>query len=100
MGMPDSKSIKKTLKKLEKAEGTLMISPDATPLERLRWDLCQKFIVYKRKNKLNQKQLSEKLGVDEAKMSKILRHRIEEFSTDRLMNLYQQLDPEIKIRVG
>jgi predicted XRE-type DNA-binding protein len=100
MGFPDRKEIQKALKKLEKAEGTLALSPSATPLEKLRWDICQRFIAYKISHQLNQKELAEVLGVDEAKMSKILRHRIEEFSTDRLINLYSSLDPEVSLEVG
>jgi len=38
--------------------------------------------------------------VDEAKASKILHHRIDEFSTDRLIALYSKLDPDLKLKVG
>ncbi len=86
--------------KLDKVEGTLMISPNATPLQKLRWDICQKFVRYTREHELTQDQLAKKLGVDKAKVSKILHHRIDEFSTDRLITLYQQLNPDIKIKVG
>ena len=48
----------------------------------------------------NQKELANILGVDEAKVSKILRHRISEFSTDRLIDLYSRLDPDLKLKVG
>ena len=51
-------------------------------------------------NNLNQKELAKLLGVDEAKISKILRHRIEEFSTDRLINLYSSLHPQVKLKVA
>lgn len=87
-------------KKLAKADGTLMISPDASPLERFRWDLCQKFLQFKMDHDLSQVQLAELLGVDKAKVSKILHHRIEEFSTDRLVTLYQKIDPDIVIKVS
>ena len=100
MGSPKSDQIKKVSKRLEKSEGTLMISSDASPLEKLRWDLCQRFVQYKKDHAVSQDEMAEILGVDKAKVSKILRHRIEEFSTDRLISLYQILNPDTKIKVS
>ncbi|HMN69385.1 MAG TPA: XRE family transcriptional regulator [Bdellovibrionales bacterium] len=100
MGFPDKKRLDKVRAKLEKAEGTLMIAPDATPLEKFRWDICQKFLQYKAAHHMTQDELAEAIGVDKAKMSKILHHRIDEFSTDRLIKLYQELNPKVKIKVS
>ena len=100
MGFPNKKEIKKVLKKLEKVDGTVLLSPNATVLEKFRFDLCQKFLRYKIKNDLTQKQMALELGIDEAKMSKILHHRIKEFSTDRLISLYSKIDPHLKLKVA
>jgi predicted XRE-type DNA-binding protein len=100
MGFPDKKELERALKKLEKAEGTLALKSDATPLEKFRFDLCQKFLKYKKANNLNQKKLAEALNIDEPKVSKILHHRIDEFSTDRLIELYSRLEPDLKLKVG
>ena len=100
MKFPTKKTLDSMRKKLAKAEGTLLISPDASPLEKFRWDLCQKFVRYKMDHELSQDQLAEQLGVDKAKVSKILHHRIDEFSTDRLVTLYQKIDPDIVIKVS
>lgn len=100
MGFPSKEEIKRALKKLEKVEGTLALPEHPTPLQKFRWDLCQSFIKYKRTHGLSQKQLAEALSVDEPKVSKILHHRIDEFSTDRLITLYEKLEPHVKLRVG
>lgn len=100
MGFPSKSEIERALKKLDKTDGTLALKANATALEKFRWDLCQKFIKYKKAHGYNQKQLSELLEVDEAKTSKILHHRIGEFSTDRLIALYSKLDPDLKLKVG
>jgi predicted XRE-type DNA-binding protein len=100
MAFPSKAELDRALKKLEKVEGTLALKPDATPLEKFRFDLCQKFIKYKKTHKLNQKALAQALSIDEPKMSKILHHRIDEFSTDRLIDLYSRLDPDLKLKVG
>ena len=100
MGFPNKKELERALKKLEKAEGTLALRPDASPLEKFRFDLCQKFLKYKKTHELNQKEFAQVLNIDEPKMSKVLHHRIDEFSTDRLIELYSRLEPDLKLKVG
>ena len=100
MGLPNKKELESVLKKLEKSQGTLALKDNATSLEKFRFDLCQKFLKYKKSHEMNQKELAEALGVDEAKISKILHHRIDEFSSDRLIDLYSKLDPDLKLKVG
>ena len=100
MGFPSESELKKIRNKLDKAEGTLMLAPNATPREKFRWDICQKFVVYKQKHTLTVQELADILGTDKAKVSKILRHRIESFSTDRLLTLLQIIYPETKLRVA
>lgn len=100
MAFPTQKKIKKVLQKLEGKEGTQAPPANPTPLEKFRWDIQQKFVVYKNKNKISQREMCVLLGVDEAKVSKILRNHLEDFSTDRLITLYEKLNPNIKIRVS
>jgi predicted XRE-type DNA-binding protein len=100
MGYPRKAEINRALKNLEKKEGTLPLKSNASALEKFRFDLCQKFLKYKKSHAINQKEMAEILGVDEAKVSKILHHRIDEFSTDRLIDLCSKLEPDLKLRVG
>lgn len=100
MGFPNEKQLKKIRKKLERVEGTLMLPENPSPLQKFRWELCQKFVQYRREHDISQDEMAKALGVDKGKVSKILHHRVKEFSTDRLISLYQELNPELKIRVG
>ncbi|MEK6705042.1 MAG: XRE family transcriptional regulator [Bdellovibrionota bacterium] len=100
MSFPSESELKMVRKKLAKATGTLMLAPNATPLERFRFDICQKFVVYKQKHKLSLEEMAKTLGTDKAKVSKILRHRIESFSTDRLVTWLQIIYPETKLKVA
>ncbi len=100
MGFPSQSEIKRALKKLEKAEGTLAPPANPTPLEKFRHDIQQKFVGYKLTKRISQRDMAERLGVDEGKVSKILHNRISEFSTDRLIHLYEKLDPKLKLKVG
>jgi predicted XRE-type DNA-binding protein len=100
MAFPTKEQIKKALKKLENVEGTLMLPEHPTALQKFRWDICQQFVLYKRVNNCTQKQMAELVEIDEAKISKILHHRIDEFSTDRLILIYEKLNPKIQLRVS
>ena len=100
MGMPSKTEIQRVLKKLEKSEGSLAPPTNPTPLEKFRFDIQQKFTVYKLKNNISQREMAKIVGIDEAKMSKILHNRIAEFSTDRLISLYEKINPSIKLKVS
>jgi predicted XRE-type DNA-binding protein len=60
----------------------------------------QKFVQYQRENDLTLEEMGHILGIDRGKVSKILRHHIDEFSTDRLIGYLQILYPETKLKVG
>jgi predicted XRE-type DNA-binding protein len=100
MGFPSKAEVKRALKKLEKAEGTLAKPANPTALEKFRWDIQQKFVIYKLDKNISQKKMAEIIGIDEGKMSKILHNRLDEFSTDRLITLYERLNPRAKLKVG
>jgi predicted XRE-type DNA-binding protein len=100
MGMPSRAEIKRVLKKLENVEGTLAPPENPTPLEKFRHDIQQKFVGYILKEKISQREMAKMLGIDEGKVSKILHNRLEEFSTDRLINLYEKLNPDVKLKVS
>lgn len=100
MGMPSRAEMRKVLKKLEKAEGTLAPPENPTPLQKFRFDLQQRFVSYKLQTKISQREMAERLGIDESKVSKILRNRLSEFSTDRLITLYEKINPKLKLKVA
>lgn len=99
MSFPSREEIEKVSEKLKNTEGTLLLSSDPTPIEQLRWDMCQRFLSYKMEKNISQKELAQQLGIDEAKVSKILRHRIKDFSTDRLAKLLYKIDKNLTLKV-
>jgi len=100
MGMPNRGELQRVLKKLEKAEGFLSPPENPSPLEKFRFDIQQKFVSYLLKNKISQREMAKLLGIDEGKVSKLLRNRLDEFSTDRMINLYEKINPGVKLKVS
>ena len=98
---PSKKEIKRVIKEIhEKDLWTVGRPENPTPLEQFRFDLQQKFALYILRAKITQKEMAERLGVDETKVSKILRNRLDDFSTDRLITLYEKINPNVKLKVS
>ncbi len=94
MGMPSEKVLKKMRKKLDKCEGSLMLSPDATELDKFRFEICKQFVIYAQEYNLKSKELAKIVGVDESIMSKVLRYRNERFTTDKLIEMLSKIYPK------
>ena len=97
MPFPNDKELEKIRKASEKWEGTLMPSENPTPLEKLRWDICQELVRYANKKGLKNIELAKEAGVNETDMSRILRHRIDRFSTDKLLQILAKIKPNHQI---
>lgn len=100
MSFPKKEELKDILQKIALKEGSLALSGSPTPLEQFRFDLCQMFIQYKLEQQITQRELAKRLEVDEGKVSKILHHRIEHFSTDRLVGLLLRIKPDLSLKAG
>jgi predicted XRE-type DNA-binding protein len=100
MPFPDEKDLRRVRKKLAKAKGFLMLSPDADELSRFRFRICQELLRYTRENKMTAVSMAAFLGITKADMSRIFNHRIEKFSTDRLIRLYAKINPDYKLKVA
>ncbi len=101
MGWPSRKEIERVLTKIEKENLWTKGKPEhPTPLEKFRHDIQQRIVGFKLRSKISQRELAKILGIDEGKVSKILHNHLEEFSTDRLINLYTKIDPDVKLKVS
>lgn len=93
MKFPSEKELSKIRKKLEKTEGSVVLSKNATELEKFRYEICRQFVVYQREHEMKCKELAKLVGVDESIMSKVLRYRNERFTTDKLIQMLSKIHP-------
>jgi predicted XRE-type DNA-binding protein len=100
MGFPSRKEIKRVLKELEHIEGSRMLHPDDSLVDRIKFDICARFIIYRRENEITQKELAKILDLDPALMSKILHYRFDDFTIDRLVRLLEILHKDISIKIA
>lgn len=96
---PSKKELDEVRKKLDKGEASFVLPPDANPVDKTKYEMCKKFVVYKAKKNLTQKELAERIGIDQALVSKILHYQIAEFTTDRLIRYLSKIFKEVEVRV-
>ncbi len=95
---PSEAQIKEMREKLSKGPASQPLPHNATPVDKIKHDICREFVVYKNSSKISQKALAEKIGIDEALMSKILHYNIDEFTIDRLVKFLTALRPNAKLK--
>ena len=100
MAFPSEKELKRVRKKLAKVQGFLMLAPNADELARFRFRICQDLLKYARENELTAVEMARFLGVPKADMSRIFNHRIDRFSTDKLIRLYAKINPDYRLKVA
>jgi len=97
---PSEREIKSMLKKLGNESGSAMLSPDASASDRFRFDLCEKILIWMKFQNWSQRQLAKKLKIDEARVSEIVHYRIGRFSTDKLLEYYERLNPKANFQIA
>ena len=69
-----------------------VLTPDATPLEKSKYELCQNILAYRQENNLSEKEIGKRLGIKPAKkLECLLFCHIENFSLDELVEYASQL---------
>ena len=99
---PDEVTLKRVRKKLSDPNyrgGNLALPKNATEVDRAKYHLCQLIARYQRERGLLQKDIARRIGVDESRISDILRGKIESFTLDRLISYAEKLHPGLRVQV-
>ena len=98
---PDEKDLQDILKKLSSDEviGSTVIPKNAPESDKIKYKLCGKILEYKIAKNLTQKELAEKIGLDEPETSRVLHYKIERYSIERLLGYAMVLYPKLTIEV-
>ncbi len=100
MTFPSEKELKKIREQLSKVDPSYGLPENPTKAEKLKYELCKKFVVYIRKNKITQIELAKKLNIDPARLNEIVKYKIHLFTVDKLIEYAQLLDPNLEIKVA
>jgi predicted XRE-type DNA-binding protein len=99
---PDAKRLARIRERLSDPEyrgGNVALSDTAGEVDRAKYQLCQLIAKYRREHGLLQRDIARQIGVDEARISDILRGRIDGFTLDRLIGYAEKLHPGLRVRV-
>jgi predicted XRE-type DNA-binding protein len=100
MAFPNEKELKKMREKLEKAEPSHLLPRNASKADKLKYALCQKFVIYLLDHNLSQAELARNLNMDTARLNEIVKYKIDLFTVDKLIEFAQRLDPNLEINVA
>lgn len=81
--------------------GSWILSNNSTPLEKSKHEICREILLYQRKHKLTDKELTEKMELTLPETEDILHYRFNCFTLDRLMTYANKLfkTEPLKVRV-
>ena len=88
-------------KKFEAMEPSYALPPNASQLDKTKFYLCRDFVVYLREEKMTQRELADRLGIDEARVSEIVNYKLWVINTDNLFKWHENICPDTtSIRFG
>lgn len=98
---PDEKDIQSIVDQLSSDEiiGSSVLPKNASEADKIKFKLCSKIVEYKLKRNLTQKELAEKLNLDEPETSRVLHYKIERYSIERLLGYARILFPKLTLEV-
>lgn len=100
MVMPNKKELDRVRKKLSKIDGTRVLPKGASVVDRTKYNICKEFVSYLLDNNMSKKELAMILGIDPARVSEIVKYKIELFTIDRLAGLLECIRPSLKLKVA
>ena len=76
------------------------LMPNATPMDKAKYEICQSILGYQQDNKLSDKEISHKLGIKEKKrLECLLFCHIDTFNLDELGEYAIKLFGDFKLRI-
>jgi len=97
---PKESEVSKMREKLSSGPATRILDFDnLTRADQVKFRICEQIIKFKNEHKLTQKELAERLGENEALISKVVRYRFDEFTIDRLLKFVTVLYPKIEFKL-
>ena len=100
MKFPREEELQEIIEIMEKTEPSRSLPPNASTVEKIKYKLCEKFVRYFLKNEISQAELARQINIDPSRINEIVKYRIDLFTIDKLINLAEKLDLDIKIKVA
>ena len=80
-------------------ESSWSLPENTTPLEKTKYELCKKIVVYKHDNQLSTNDIAKKINLTSAETRDILLYHISYFTLDRLMTYASRLFAPLEVGI-
>lgn len=100
MSFPNKKQLDKMRARLEKAEPSRTLPKNASMVQKVKYQICEKFVAYILDHNISQAELARQLKMDPARLNEIVKYRIELYTIDKLIELAERLDADFKVEVA
>jgi hypothetical protein len=100
---PPENEIKKVLQRGNKnnfRRVNIGLTPNATPIERIKYDLCKTILCYKHDKNLSTEGLAQQLGLSLIKTEYILYGHIDKFTFEELLGYVNNLSLSCQIKIN
>ena len=97
---PADSSLKSMDRKLARGMWSATLSPDASPTDRFKYDLCKKLLAYMKDHDFSQREFAKILGVHESRISEIIHYKIQRVTADKLMSYLEQINKRAVFKVA
>src|SRR5437764_14645268 len=90
---PPQEEFERVVKRISKSEKktNIGLSPNASPIDRAKYDFCQTIARYRRENNLTEKSIAKQLDITLSHLDNILYSHIDEFTLDELPSYVNNL---------
>ncbi|CAG8637787.1 8591_t:CDS:1 [Ambispora leptoticha] len=98
---PPQEEFERVVKRVQKSDKktNIGLSPNASPMERAKYDFCQTIARYRRENNLAEKSIAQQLGITLSRLDSILYSHIDEFTLDELASYVSNLHILFELKV-
>ena len=97
---PSEKELARVSKLLKDCLASRPLPKNASVVDKTKFSICEKFVIYKNGHEITQRALAKKIGVDEAIISKILHYHFDEFTVDRLIKYLEEIYPSVDFEIN
>jgi predicted XRE-type DNA-binding protein len=100
MRYPNKNDISEILNAISDEDFVEILPADASSVDKVKYQLCKKFVSYLQDQKISQAELARRLNVDRSRINWIVKYKLEHFTIDRLYELVGKLNLNIELKVS
>ena len=97
---PSDAELRRMRTKLSRGRASFVLPPDASSVDRAKYEVCRQILLYMHAKGLSQRELANKMGIPETRVSEVVHYHIRKFTLDRLLGYLEKLNPNLSVKVA